>query len=139
MRYKFLLDPIFLISILLYSINKSLLIFTSYLNKISLLTGYFNDLLLIPCVLPLLIFIINKLGFRSYKYSPQTSEVIITISIVVIICEFIGPFILIKGTYDLVDILAYSLGGLISLILWKYTTISYFNFQWRKTLVESES
>ncbi len=125
MRYKFLGDPVFLISILFFSLNKFLISYTTYLLNIPFMTGYFNDFFLIPCVTPIILFISYKLGLRDNKSSPQNLEVFIVLTIFIVICEYIGPFLLNKGTYDLFDIFVYTLGGLISMIIWNKTSISY--------------
>jgi hypothetical protein len=79
-----------------------------------------NDLLLIPCALPLVLFIHKTFGLRKADSFPKIFEVILHLVIWSIYCEWIGPIIQNKGIADPLDVLAYWVGGLLSWALWNW-------------------
>ncbi len=115
-KFSYLSEPIFIVSLSAYALNQLLIILNfPFLNAFQLY--YFNDLLLIPCCLPLLIFVIHKLDYRD-SIPPTLIEVVIVLIIWSIFFEFIGPYYLHQGTGDILDIVVYWGGGTIAWFLW---------------------
>ena len=115
MRFRYVRDPLFLLSLLLYLLNRTLLkphFQTPFLHN------YLNDLLLIPCALPLVLLLQRKLRLRKQDDPPTFSEISFHLIIWSLLFEGIAPH-LIRTTRDPYDLLAYWGGGIISWIIWK--------------------
>lgn len=114
--YKFLKDKLFIISVILYLINS--LTIRMGINNNYFMRNYFNDLLLIPVALPIVLYLIKLFKFRNDNY-PSFSEIFICLIVWSIMFEFVGPKIMNKGTADIYDVLAYSVGAIISYAIWR--------------------
>ena len=116
-KFKYLLDPLFLFSLIIYCINKlSFLKYGSWNYKF--LIYYLNDLLLIPVAVPIVLYFSKVLKLRDIYSPPTFLEIIVPLAIWSISFEFVGPLYFGKGTSDPIDVFAYCLGGLISWLLW---------------------
>jgi len=116
-KSKYLLDPLFLFSLTIYAMNKFL--FLKYdLWNYKFCTDYLNDLLLVPVVIPIVLFFPKVLKLRDFYSPPTFLEIIVPLAIWSIAFELVGPFFFGKGTSDPSDVLAYCLGGLISWLIW---------------------
>lgn len=116
-KFRYLLDPLFLFSLILYAMNKWLFLkfgFWSY----KFCTSYLNDLLLVPVVVPIVLFFSRVFKLRDTYSPPMFLEIIVPLALWSIAFELIGPFCFGKGTSDPSDVLAYCLGGLISWLIW---------------------
>lgn len=82
------------------------------------LHGQFNDCLLIPCALPLLLWLQRKLGLRKTDAPPRLSEIALHLIVWSVVCEGLGPRFL-MGTGDLWDVVAYSAGALVAWLWWQ--------------------
>lgn len=116
-KFKFLLDPLFLFSLTLYSINKLSLLGSEFWND-EYSNYYLNDLLLVPVLVPIILYVSRILNFRDGYAPPNGLEIILPLAIWSIAFELVGPFCFGKGTADPVDVLVYWLGGLTSWIIW---------------------
>ncbi len=81
--------------------------------------SWFNDLLLIPCALPLLLFIHRKLGLRIHDEAPTAGEILAHLIGWSILFEVIGPYIVKHTTGDVWDVVAYSTGALFAFAWWR--------------------
>jgi hypothetical protein len=124
-KFKYLLDPLFLFSFTIYSMNKFSL-FNFGLWNYKFCTYYLNDLLLIPVVVPIVLFFSKVLKLRDIYSPPAFLEIIVPLAIWSIAFELVGPFYFGKGTSDPSDVLAYCLGGLISWLIWNRDDFIYF-------------
>jgi len=116
-------DRIFIGSLLLYLMNRLLTYVFGFSN--TLLSSYFNDFLLVPCCVPLLLFLIERCGFRKVYVPPRLIEVVIPLVIWSIAFEIVGPLYFKKGVSDFFDILAYWIGGALSWYLWNRKFLRY--------------
>jgi hypothetical protein len=137
-KYKHLSDPLFLFSLTLYSINKW--VFLKFeIWSCNFCTYYLNDLLLVPVLVPIILFFSGALKLRDVSSPPMFLEIIIPLAIWSIAFELIGPFYFGKGTSDPLDVFAYCLGGLISWLIWNQGNVSDYliNTKWSiKRLVQ---
>ena len=118
-KFKFLFDPIFLFSSSLYIINKAIL--SNYeFWKYNFFKNYLNDILLVPVLVPIILFFLYVFKFRKNPSPPVLLEILLPLGIWAIAFEIIGPFYFGKGTSDPIDVLAYCFGGLISWEVWKH-------------------
>ena len=115
MVFRYARDPLFLLSCLLYLLNRTLL---KPHFQIPFLHNYFNDLLLIPCALPLVLLLQRKLRLREVDCPPTFFEISFHLVIWSLLFEGVAPH-LIHSTGDPYDPLAYWAGGIISWLIWK--------------------
>jgi hypothetical protein len=80
--------------------------------------SYFDDLLLIPCVLPSALWMHQRLGLRNHNEMPKVKEVLLHLLVWSIFFELIAPYFYSSATGDPFDVLAYCIGGIFSWIIW---------------------
>ncbi len=120
--FRYTRDPLFVTCTLLYAANR-------WIMKPQLPAGevffrcYFNDLLLIPCALPVMLLVHRCLALRSHDDSPTAREIGLHLVVWSLYCEGIGPLIQNQGVQDIVDVLAYWIGGVVSWGLWNRAAI----------------
>ena len=108
-------DPICLIAIGGYVVNQSLL---KPQTGSPFFQGYFNDVLLIPAALPIVLWVQVFLGLRTGDAAPTWSEIAGHGVLWALIAEFVGPTYFHRGVSDPWDLLAYLLGGIASGLWW---------------------
>lgn len=114
-RFGYLRDRLFLAAAAGYALNRWLLkaVFPS-----PFLHGHFNDLLLIPAALPVVLWVQRHIGLRPHDLAPSWTEICLHLAVWSLICELIGPFWLRRGTADLWDVAAYAVGGIAACLWW---------------------
>lgn len=116
-----MLEPLSIASCVLYAANRWLMkphIVSPFLR------GHFNDLLLIPCALPVVLWLQRRLGLRTHDSSPTLTEIALHLAIWTLIAEFLGPRWLHRGTGDVWDAAAYTFGAIVAVLAWKSPTRS---------------
>src|SRR3954469_25552592 len=106
-RFRYAGDPLFIFCCAAYAVNRWALKPHSHS---AFLHGYFNDLLLIPCALPLALWIQRRCGARGHDEFPSAGEVLFHLTIWSVLFEVIGPRLMLHATGDALDVLAYSAG-----------------------------
>lgn len=114
-RFGYLRDPLFLMALAGYALNRWL--FES-LWPSPFLQGQFNDLLLIPAALPVVLWAQHMIGLRNHNRAPSWREMLLHLAVWSVICEFIGPHWLNHGTADGWDVVAYTVGGVMACVWW---------------------
>ncbi|HEY3854124.1 MAG TPA: class I SAM-dependent methyltransferase [Verrucomicrobiae bacterium] len=114
-RFGFVFDPLFLICCGLYAANRWWI--KPHFHS-AFFHDWFNDLLLIPCALPLLLLIQYWLGLREHDGAPTFWEVASHVIGWSILFEVIGPHIL-PTTGDPLDAAAYAVGGVVAWVVWR--------------------
>jgi hypothetical protein len=110
-------DPLFLGACLLYAVNRWLLVpFAPGLP--GFFRHHFNDVLLIPAALPLILTAYTWLGLRPKPGLPRPGEIVAHLALWSVICEWLGPMFLHMGTGDPWDVLAYSVGAVVAGFWW---------------------
>jgi hypothetical protein len=113
-RFRYCRDPLFLTACVLYAANR--LWGKGHLH-VAFLHNQFNDLLLIPCALPPVLWLQRRFGMRNNDAPPTLWEMSFHLVIWSVIFEVIGPHIS-HATGDFRDILAYAAGALVSALVW---------------------
>jgi hypothetical protein len=80
---------------------------------------WFNDLLLAPCAIPVVIWIFRRLRLKEDDAVPSWREVAWILAIWCVLFEWAGPIYLHQGTADAIDVLMYVAGGAIAWWWWK--------------------
>ena len=115
--FRYALDPVFLASTLLYVLNRTWLASRSG-GAAPFLTDHFDDVLLIPCALPLLLWLQRVTGLRQHDRPPAHGEIFGTLALWAVLFECVFPRVLGRGVGDPLDVLAYAAGALIAGWLW---------------------
>ena len=104
-------DPLFLAGCALYVANRwAVKPFVS----IGFFHNWFQDMLLIPCALPPLLWLHSKLVLRASEKSPGWQDIAFHLAIWSLLFEAAGPLIFQHATGDWRDVLAYAGGGLLA-------------------------
>jgi hypothetical protein len=114
-RFGYLRDRLFLISVTAYALNRWLL---KPLFPSPFLHGYFSDMLMIPAALPSALWAQRLTGLRLHDLAPSWSEIVFHLAIWTVICEYVGPIWMHRGTADWWDVAAYAFGGILSFLWW---------------------
>ena len=80
--------------------------------------GQFNDCLLIPAALPLVLWLQRRLGLRTHDGVPTGGEILLHLAVWAFIAEGAGPWLTHHGTADWRDVIAYSAGAAACYVLW---------------------
>ncbi len=80
--------------------------------------GSFNDLLLIPAALPLLLWVERKLGLRTHDRPPTVGEIGAHWLIWSITAEVVAPHLFAGSVGDIRDVIAYAVGAVVAGCWW---------------------
>ena len=119
MRYRYLSDPLFLFCLSLYSANRWILkpYFPDEFPR-----SYLNDLICLPFWIPIMLFIMRKVGLRTDDLTPKSYEILIPLVIWSWVFEAFLPrldFFEGLAVSDHRDILCYTLGAFLAAVFWK--------------------
>jgi hypothetical protein len=118
--FRYWRDGLFLIACLLYAVNRWGIVPHTHS---AFLRGHFDDLLLIPCALPLLLLFQRKLGLRAHDGMPSLREVALYLAVWSLLFEVIGPHVMRGATGDPWDVVAYVVGGMAAVLWWHRHTL----------------
>jgi hypothetical protein len=114
-RFRYCRDPLFLVGCAAYAINR-------WLIKPHWHAGFFhshfNDLWLIPCALPPILWLHRRLGLRSHDNAPQISEITLHLVFWSALFEWIGPKFVPHTIGDPLDVIAYAVGAILAGLWW---------------------
>ena len=113
--FAYLRDPLFLLCGGLYALNRWAL--KPILNA-HFLQFWFNDLLLIPCALPVVLWIQRSLHLRKRDLPPSFGEIAAHLIVWSVLFEAVGPHFFRRATGDWLDVVAYAAGALLGLVWW---------------------
>jgi hypothetical protein len=125
-RFGYLHDRLFQVSLALYALNR--LVLKSHLGFLrhsrfdfiwSFSHSHFDDLLLLPAALPIMLWTQHQLGLRKHDFVPTWSEMLAHWVVWSVICKFVGPVLLHMGTQDPCDVLMFALGGITACAWWR--------------------
>jgi hypothetical protein len=119
MHFRYLKDPLLLVCVALYFMNRWVL--KPYLpNEFS--SSWLNDLICLPFWVPIMLFILRRIGLRRDDGPPKAGELLVPLRVWSWSFEVYLPSVpFFKGlaTADHQDILAYTAGGCIGAVVWK--------------------
>lgn len=118
MGFRYLRDPLFLVSVVLYVVNR-------FVFKPLWPDGFFhdhlNDVLCIPFWVPVMVWIERHLSLRTHDGPPEVAEVVVPLllwswlfEIVLPRTEWFGPYCV----ADHLDVLSYAAGALAAMTFW---------------------
>jgi hypothetical protein len=82
------------------------------------LHSHFDDLLLMPAALPVVLWLQRLLGLRKQDCPPSWSEMFFHLGIWSVMCKIIGPFYFHIGVADPWDFLFFAAGGSAACLWW---------------------
>lgn len=107
-------DPLFLTGCLAYAVNRC---FIKPHAAPGFMMFHFNDLWLIPCVLPPVLWLHSRLGLRADGAPPRPAEVAGHLVFWSLLFEWIIPR-LTNTSGDPADVVAYAVGALLAGLWW---------------------
>ena len=120
MCFRYLRDPLFLLCVATYFVNRLIL---KVIWKEGFVHEHLNDLLCIPFWVPIMLFAQRKLGLRDGDDSPRPGELVIPLIVWSWLFEILLPQSPLLGdrfVADHLDVLYYSLGTLLAAIVWQW-------------------
>jgi hypothetical protein len=115
-RFGYWRDSLFLAGCAFYALNRWIV--KPHVHS-PFFRGQFNDCLLIPCALPLVLWLQRQLGLRKHDLFPTTAEIALHLVVWSLLCEVIGPLFL-PVTGDAKDVVAYAAGTVVSWAFWRW-------------------
>ena len=114
--FRYARDPLCLAACASYGVNRWLL---PLAVKGVFLRNYFDDTLLIPAALPLMLWLHQRLGLRPADAQPRWSEIALHAAVWSVAAELIAPHVFVRATSDPWDVVAYAGGALVSGLIWQ--------------------
>ncbi len=112
----YLADPLAWVGFTTYLLNRVVLKRVVYQNSFT--HGHLNDVLLIPCALPPLLFAYRRLGLRKHDRPPTWTEIAFHFVAWSPFFEWVGPACMHRGIADKWDVASYAAGALIAGAFW---------------------
>lgn len=114
-RFGYWRDPLCLLSCGLYWLNRGWL---KPHFRSPFLHNHFNDLLLIPAALPVLLWMYRRLGLRSHDAPPTILEIAVHTVFWSVLFEYWGPHITPATVGDVWDAVSYGVGAVLAGLWW---------------------
>lgn len=124
MRFRYLLDPVFLMCVAVFMVNKCLL--RPYLGDSAMgwfFQGYLNDCICIPLWVPVVITVMRIFRLRDHDLPPQGHEILLPLLVWSVVFEVVLPqTILFRGIAiaDAGDVLSYVVGAVFAAYAWHW-------------------
>jgi hypothetical protein len=84
------------------------------------LRSWFDDLLLVPCALPVALWLFRRLRLRANDNAPRLWEFVWITALWSLLFEWIGPKFVPHTTADWRDVIAYFSGGIVAWLFWQW-------------------
>lgn len=120
-RFGYALDPLCLLACAGYALNRWVLRPEGWASG-PFMRGHFNDLLLIPAALPLLLWAQRKLGLRAIDSPPTWQEIGLHLVLWSVAAEAIAPHVWRHATGDWFDVAAYTAGAVVAGCWWQLSS-----------------
>jgi len=115
-RFRYARDPVCVAACACYAANRWLVPFAW---KGMFLRNYFDDTLLIPAALPLVLWLHQRFKWRPPEARPTWSEIIMHWAVWSVAAELVAPHFFARVTGDPWDVAAYAGGALVSGLIWQ--------------------
>ncbi len=107
-KFRYLRDGLFLTCGALYVLNRWLI---KPLVAPGFFTWWFNDLLLMPCAIPVLLWLERRSGLRRHDNPPSGGEILAVLVLWSVLFEVLAPHLFPHATADWRDVIAYAAGA----------------------------
>jgi hypothetical protein len=115
-RFRYLRDSLFLAGCTAYALNRFLI---EPRTSSRFLHSYFNDLWLVPCALPPVLWLHRKLGLRKHDNAPGILEIGLHLIFWSALFEWLGPRFVAHATADAMDTVIYTIGAIGAAFWWR--------------------
>jgi len=119
-RFRYLRDPLFLVCLATYFLNRYVL---KSIWQSGFVHEHLNDLICIPFWVPIMLFVQRQLGLRDGDHSPRPGELVIALFVWSWTFEIILPATALLGdacVADHLDGLCYAVGALGAGVFWRW-------------------
>jgi hypothetical protein len=125
-RFGYLQDRLCVMSLAAYAVNHLLVV--PYWGGVvrahapwawPFLHSHFDDLLLMPAALPVVLWLQRLMGLRSHDQPPGWVEMFLHLGIWSVMCKIVGPWYLHVGVADPWDVLFFTAGGVVAVMWWR--------------------
>ena len=119
MRFRYLRDPLFLLCVATYFVNRLIL---KVIWKEGFVHEHLNDLICVPFWVPIMLFAQRRLGLREGDDSPRPSEIVIPLVVWSWVFEIVLPatgWLGNRCVSDYLDIVYYTLGAFLAGLFWR--------------------
>src|SRR5579871_823743 len=119
-RFRYLVDPLFLLCVATYFGNRLVL---KRIWEEGFVHEHLNDLLCIPFWVPIMLFSQRKLGLRDGDEPPRPGEIVIPLIVWSWAFEILLPMTRWLGNHcvaDHLDVVYYTLGALVAGLFWRW-------------------
>jgi hypothetical protein len=124
-RFGYLHDRLFGFSLTAYAVNRLVVrphlggFFHSHLRWAwPFLHSHFDDSLLMPAALPVVLWIQRRTGLRAHDQPPGWWEMLSHLAIWSVMCKIVGPYYYHIGVADPWDVLCFATGGCAACLWW---------------------
>jgi len=114
-RFQYWRNAPFLVACTAYAINRWII---EPRVEIGFLHFYFNDIWLIPAVLPPILWLHRKLALRTHDRPPEVAEILLHLVFFAVLFEWLGPKFVRHASADPWDVFAYAAGAIIAGLWW---------------------
>ncbi len=114
--FRYLADPLFIVCCALYALNRWEI---RPHTHITIFHSWFNDVLLIPCALPPVLWLHRLTGLRDHDRPPTARELFAHWLGWSILFEFVCPRFMPHTTGDPWDVVAYAAGAVVAYFWWR--------------------
>jgi len=128
--FGFLQDRLFIFSLTAYAFNRLLIrphfgwFFQAHGQWLwPFLHSHFDDLLLMPAALPVMLWLQRQLDSRKHDRPPGWREMFAHLAIWSFMCKVVGPLYLHIGVADPWDVLFFATGGVAACLWWNRRTL----------------
>ena len=121
MNFRYLADPLFLVCLVLYFVNRCAL---KQVVEDGFLHDHLNDLICIPFWVPIMVFLMRKVRLRGDDAPPRAEEILIPLVMWSAIFELYLPrlaYFAHLSVSDPLDVLCYTMGALLASVVWQVT------------------
>ena len=115
-RFRYFADGLFLLGCSSYALNRWCI--KPHVHS-PFMRYHFNDMLLMPCALPVLLWMERRFKLRMSDEMPTVGEIALNLLVWSILFEVIGPHIMPWTTGDVWDVAAYVAGGILAGLWWR--------------------
>lgn len=120
MCFRYLRDPMFLLCLAVYVVNRLIL---KAVWKEGFVHEHLNDLICIPFWVPVMLFAQRRLGLRD-DAPPRPAELIIPLVLWSWVFEILLPAVDARFVGDHLDVMYYSLGALGAGVFWRWRYVA---------------
>ncbi len=124
-KFRYLHDHLFIFALAAYALNRLLIrphlgwFFHSHAAWLwPFLHSHFDDLLLMPAALPVILWLQRLLNLRRHDHPPGWLEMFAHLALWSIMCKIVGPLYLHIGVADPWDLLFFAGGGIAACLWW---------------------